>query len=107
MTTTINNPFKVDDNVNINNLANRGNKGAMNAKQTFLMETLLTLPVDPNKSIIISMKHYKNDTCASQSIVYLQKKIREKSGCEDYTYSCRTIKNTLKQWVETRVFRIK
>lgn len=98
------NPFKIQNDVNINNL-----KGSSkhSQKNDFLKEAIQALPVDPNKSIFISDKQYAKSsisTIASTLVKEINKDINEPT--KQIVIAKRTIKDVTKKYLGTRIFRL-
>lgn len=98
------NPFKIQNDVNINNLKGSGRNST---KNDFLKEAIQALPVDPNKSIFISDKQYaKNSisTIANTLVKEINKDITDPT--KQIVIAKRTITDVTKKYVGTRIFRI-
>lgn len=101
-----NNPFKIRQDMNLNNLSAKGLKHE-NTKKSMLMEALKELPIDFNKSVNIDSNVVKSRVAATAMLSDIRKTLRLDPNHSSKVFVARSIKNPItKAYEGTRVFRI-
>lgn len=96
------NPFEILEDINVNNI---NTSGKDNPKTKFLIQSIVNLEVNNNKSVNIPQLIYKTPAQASAALSYVKKQLKEQ-GYEP-ALKFKAINNAEKQYVGSRVFKIK